>query len=137
MIKKINHDIRIKDIDLTFLRKILKDKKEIAHRLEENFIQYLEIYNNTNFKNLSFVLFLEVPQRMLDEAKRKPPTNVGAKPGDLCFLYGEESLYILCEKKFTQLLNTAHVCICNLFPSKYHSFLKNTRTTIKFIENIP
>jgi hypothetical protein len=55
MIKKINHDIRIKDIDLTFLRKILKDKKEIAHRLEENLIQYLEIYNNTNFKNLSFV----------------------------------------------------------------------------------
>lgn len=55
MIKKINNDIRIKNIDLSLLRKILKNEKRIAQRLEKNFIKYAELYNNTNFKNLSFV----------------------------------------------------------------------------------
>ena len=39
--------------------------------------EYNPIHVHTHC-DLSFVLFLEVPQRMLDEAKRKPPTNVGA-----------------------------------------------------------
>ena len=55
MIKKINNDIQIKDIDLSLLRKILKNEKGIAQRLEKNHIKYLELYNNINFKNLSFV----------------------------------------------------------------------------------
>ena len=55
MIKKINNDIQIKDIDLSLLRKILKNEKGIAQRLEKNHIKYLELYNNIYFKNLSFV----------------------------------------------------------------------------------
>tara|TARA_B100001750_G_scaffold239648_1_gene248014 strand:- start:384 stop:1391 length:1008 start_codon:yes stop_codon:yes gene_type:complete len=51
-----NNKFRIKNIDLSLLRKILKNEKDtIAHRLDENHIKYLEFYNNTNFKNLSFV----------------------------------------------------------------------------------
>ena len=55
MIKKIKKDIQIKDIDLSLLRKILKNEKGISKRLEKNHIKYLELYNNINFKNLSFV----------------------------------------------------------------------------------
>ena len=40
--------------------------------------------------DLSFVLWLEVPQRMLDEAK-KNETNA-ANPGDTCFQHGEDNL---------------------------------------------
>ena len=42
MIKKINNDIQIKDIDLSLLRKILKNEKGIAQRLEKNHITYMK-----------------------------------------------------------------------------------------------
>ena len=90
-------------------------------------------YNPTHVHthcDLSFVLFLEVPQRMLDEAKRKPPTNVGAKPGDLCFLYGEESLYILCEKKFTPQVNTLMIFPATLRHQVMHFNSKVIRTSV-------
>ena len=78
----------------------------------------------------SFALFLEVPQRMLDEAKRKPLTNVGAKPGDLCFLYGEDSSYGLCEKKFTPLVNTLMIFPATLRHQVVHFNSKVIRTSV-------
>jgi len=80
------------------------------YRLEQMWInrmrakEYNPIHVHTNCA-LSFVLFLEVPQRMLNEAKCKPVTNVGAKPGELCFLYGEETWGSLTEKRFAPKVN--------------------------------
>ena len=85
--------------------------------------------------DLSFVLWLEVPQRMLNEAK-KNKTNA-ANPGNICFLYGEESSYALCEKQFAPKVNTLMIFPANLRHHVMHFNSKGTRTSvagnIKFI----
>ena len=65
--------------------------------------EYNPIHTHTHC-DLSFVLWLEVPQRMLDEAKKKE-TNA-ANPGDTCFIYGEDCWNTVSEKKFTPSINT-------------------------------
>ena len=84
---------------------------------------------------LSFVLWLEVPQRMLDEAK-KNETNA-ANPGELCFLYGEDNAYVLSEKQFAPKVNTLFIFPANLRHHVMHFNSKGTRTSvagnIKFI----
>jgi len=79
---------------------------------------------------LSFVLFLEVPQRMLNEAKRTPPTNIGSRPGDLCFLYGEENTHVVCEKRFTPKVNTLMIFPATLRHQVIHFNSKVTRTSV-------
>ena len=80
--------------------------------------------------DLSFVLWLEVPQRMLNEAKRTPLTNVGAKPGDLCFLYGEDKWSVISEKQFTPKLNTLMIFPSTLRHQVLHFNSKVTRTSV-------
>jgi len=77
---------------------------------------------------LSFVLWLEVPQRMLDEAK-KNETNA-ANPGDICFLYGEDTVYGLCEKQFAPKVNTLMIFPANLRHHVMHFNSKGTRTSV-------
>jgi len=91
--------------------------------------EYNPIHIHTHC-DLSFVLFLDVPQRMLDEAKRKPITNVGAKPGELCFLYGEEVWGSLTEKLFTPKVNTLLIFPATLRHSVIHFNSKVTRTSV-------
>ena len=98
--------------------------------------EYNPIHIHTNC-SLSFVLFLEVPQRMLDEAKGKPPTNVGSNPGELSFIYGEEGQGRVTEKLFTPKVNTLLLFPATLRHSVIHFNSKVTRTSvagnIKFI----
>jgi len=91
--------------------------------------EYNPIHVHTHC-DLSFVLWLEVPQRMLNEAKRTPLTNVGAKPGDLCFLYGEEAPYVISEKQFTPKLNTLLLFPAFLRHQVLHFNSKVTRTSV-------
>ena len=65
--------------------------------------EYNPIHVHTNC-DLSFVLWLEVPQRMLNEAKTKEANS--ANPGDIGFLYGEDKGTVICEKHFTPQVNT-------------------------------
>ena len=44
------------------------------------------------------MLWLEVPQQMLDEAKKNKTS--AANPGDTCFLYGEDKWNAVAEKSF-------------------------------------
>ena len=78
--------------------------------------------------DLSFVLWLEVPQRMLNEAK-KNKTNA-ANPGNICFLYGEETAYGLCEKEFAPKVNTLMIFPANLRHHVMHFNSKGTRTSV-------
>jgi len=54
--------------------------------------------------DLSFNLWLEVPQRMLDETKKKETT--AANPGSTNFFYGEERWSVVSERHFTPRVNT-------------------------------
>jgi len=90
-------------------------------------------YNPTHVHthcDLSFVLFLEVPPRMLNEAKRTPLTNVGANPGELSFLYGEENSHVVCEKRFTPKVNTLLIFPATLRHQVIHFNSKVTRTSV-------
>tara|TARA_R100001132_G_C3240118_1_gene71214 strand:+ start:112 stop:714 length:603 start_codon:yes stop_codon:yes gene_type:complete len=78
--------------------------------------------------DLSFVLWLEVPQRMLDEAKKKE-TNA-ANPGDICFLYGEETNSVITEKHFPPRINTLMIFPANLRHQVLHFNSKVTRTSV-------
>ena len=91
--------------------------------------EYNPIHIHTHC-DLSFVLFLEVPQRMINEAKRKPLTNVGAKPGDLCFIYGEEATGYLTEKRFAPRVNTLLMFPATLRHQVIHFNSKVTRTSV-------
>jgi len=91
--------------------------------------EYNPIHIHTHC-DLSFVLFLEVPQRMINEAKRKPLTNVGAKPGDLCFIYGEEAWGSLTEKRFAPRVNTLLMFPATLRHQVIHFNSKVTRTSV-------
>ena len=105
------------------------------YRLEQIWInrmrakEYNPIHVHTHC-DLSFVLFLEVPQRMLNERKRTPLTNVGGKPGDLCFLYGEEAWGSLTEKRFTPVVNTLFIFPATLRHQVLHFNSKVIRTSV-------
>jgi hypothetical protein len=87
------------------------------------------------FCNLSFVLFLEVPQKMLNEAKTK--TTTAPNPGDLCFFYGEERWDVVSQKHFTPRINTLLIFSSDLRHHVMHFNSKIIRTSvsgnIKFI----
>jgi len=78
--------------------------------------------------DLSFIIWLEVPQRMLNEAK-KNETN-GANPGDTCFLYGEEAWSSLSEKHFAPKVNTLMIFPASLRHQVMHFNSKVTRTSV-------
>ena len=88
-------------------------------------------YNPVHIHNscdLSFVLWLEVPQRILAEAK-KNETNA-ANPGELCFLYGEDSWSIVSEKHFTPVVNTLMIFPASLRHQVMHFNSKVIRTSV-------
>ena len=89
--------------------------------------EYNPIHVHTNC-SLSFVLWLEVPQQMLNEAK-KNETNA-ANPGDTCFLYGEDSAYVICEKQFMPKVNTLMIFPASLRHSVMHFNSKVIRTSV-------
>jgi len=78
--------------------------------------------------SLSFVLFLEVPQRMLDEAKKN--TTSAANPGDICFLYGEDKWNAVAEKHFAPKVNTIMIFPGDLRHSVMHFNSEVIRTSV-------
>ena len=89
--------------------------------------EYNPIHVHTHC-HLSFILWLEVPQRMLNEAK-KNETN-GANPGDTSFLYGEEHVFAVAEKQFAPKVNTLMIFPAQLRHSVMHFNSKVTRTSV-------
>ena len=77
---------------------------------------------------LSFVLWLEVPQRMLDEAK-KNETNA-ANPGSISFIYGEESWSSLTDRHYAPKLNTLFIFPATLKHHVMHFNSKVIRTSV-------
>ena len=96
--------------------------------------EYNPVHVHTNCA-LSFVLWLEVPQQILKEAK-KNETNA-ANPGDTCFLYGEDKGNVISEKRFVPKVNTLVMFPGDLRHHVMHFNSKVTRTSvagnIKFI----
>ena len=78
--------------------------------------------------DLSFVLWLEVSQRMLDEGK-KNKTNA-ANPGQTCFLYGEDKWSTVTEKHFDPQVNTLMIFPSDLRHCVMHFNSKVTRTSV-------
>jgi hypothetical protein len=78
--------------------------------------------------SLSFVLFLEAPQQMLDEAKKNETNAPG--PGELCFYYGEEGFQSVTEKHFAPVINTLVIFPANVRHSVMHFNSKVIRTTV-------
>ena len=89
--------------------------------------EYNPIHVHTNC-NLSFIIWLEVPQRMLKEAK-KNETNA-SNPGTTCFLHGEDSWSSVTEKHFTPLVNTLMIFPATLRHSVMHFNSNVTRTSV-------
>jgi len=77
---------------------------------------------------LSFVLWLEVPQRMLDEAKKKETS--ASNPGTTCFLHGEDNPLVICEKQFAPKVNTLMIFPSTLRHSVMHFNSKVIRTSV-------
>ena len=77
---------------------------------------------------LSFVLFLEVPQRIRDEAK-KNKTNA-ANPGEIGFLYGEDNWSVITEKHFPPVSNTLMMFPAHLRHAVMHFNSKVIRTSV-------
>jgi hypothetical protein len=78
--------------------------------------------------DLSFVLWLEVPQRMLDESK-KNITNA-ANPGTTSFFYGEERWSAVTGKHFTPKVNTLVMFPGDLRHHVMHFNSKVIRTSV-------
>ena len=78
--------------------------------------------------DLSFILWVEVPQRMLNEAK-KNITNA-ANPGETCFLYGEDKWSVVTENHFTPQVNTLMMFPADLKHSVMHFNSKVIRTSV-------
>ena len=89
--------------------------------------EYNPIHIHTHCE-LSFVLWLEVPQRMLNEAKTKETNAPNA--GDIGFLYGEDNALVVCEKHFTPKVNTLMMFPASLRHSVMHFNSKVTRTSV-------
>ena len=78
--------------------------------------------------DLSFVLFLEVPQKMLNEAKTKITTS--SNPGEVCFFYGEEKWSAITERRFTPSVNTLLIFPADLRHDVVHFNSKVIRTSV-------
>ena len=90
--------------------------------------EYNPIHVHTNC-SLSFVLWLEVPQRILSEAK-KNKTN-GADPGQTVFLFGEEAAGLtVTERRFSPQVNTLMIFPASLRHQVMHFNSKVTRTSV-------
>ena len=89
--------------------------------------EYNPIHVHT-FCDLSFVLWLEVPQRMLNEAK-KNETNA-SNPGTTGFLYGEDKWSVVTEKHFTPTPNNLMIFPADLRHQVMHFNSKVTRTSV-------
>ena len=89
--------------------------------------EYNPIHVHTHCE-LSFIIWLEVPQRMLNEAK-KNETNA-ANPGDTCFLFGEDKWSTVTEKHFTPQVNTLMIFPSDLRHQVMHFNSKVTRTSV-------
>ena len=106
------------------------DPKYTLHQIWINRMrakEYNPIHTHTHC-DLSFVLWLEVPQRMLDEAKKKE-TNA-ANPGDTCFIYGEDCWNTVSEKKFTPRINTLVIFPATLRHQVMHFNSNVIRTSV-------
>ena len=62
--------------------------------------------------DLSFVLWLEVPQEMLDEAKTNETNSFN--PGNIMFIYGENTPTVIAERYFVPAVNTLMIFPANL-----------------------
>jgi len=89
--------------------------------------EYNPMHVHTNCA-LSFVLWLEVPQKILNESK-KNETNA-ANPGDLVFIYGEDRWSAICERHFTPKVNTLMMFPADLRHAVMHFNSKVTRTSV-------
>ena len=89
--------------------------------------EYNPIHIHTNCQ-LSFVLFLEVPQQMLNEAK-KNETNA-PNPGELIFFFGEDTWSNVTQKHFAPKVNTLFMFPNSLRHSVMHFNSKVIRTSV-------
>jgi len=78
--------------------------------------------------DLSFTLWLEVPQRMLDEAKKKETNAVN--PGSTSFFYGEDRWSVVSEKHFDPRVNTLMMFPATLRHQVMHFNSKVIRTSV-------
>ena len=78
--------------------------------------------------DLSFILWLEVPQRMLNESKKNETS--AANPGETCFLHGEDKWSIVSEKHFSPIVNTLMIFPADLRHSVMHFNSKVIRTSV-------
>ena len=89
--------------------------------------EYNPVHIHTNC-DLSFVLWLEIPQRMLKEAK-KNETNA-CNPGELTFFYGEDHKDVVSQRHFVPKVNTLMIFSADLRHSVMHFNSKVTRTSV-------
>jgi len=78
--------------------------------------------------DLSFVLFLEVPQRMLNEAKKNE--TQAPNPGELCFIYGEDRWDVVAQKNFRPTINTLMIFPAALRHTVMHFNSNVIRTSV-------
>jgi len=78
--------------------------------------------------DLSFVLWLQVPQRILNEANNKE-TNA-PNPGELSFVYGEAQWGAVSEKHFSPKVNTLMMFPAKLRHQVMHFNSKVIRTSV-------
>jgi len=78
--------------------------------------------------HLSFVLWLEVPQQILNETKKNETT--AANPGNIGFLFGEDKWSTVSEKHFTPKVNTLMLFPAFLRHQVMHFNSKVTRTSV-------
>jgi len=78
--------------------------------------------------DLSFVLWLEVPQQMLDEAKTNPTNSFS--PGSIMFIYGENAWSVIAERYFIPSVNTLMIFPANLRHEVLGFNSKVTRTSV-------
>jgi len=90
--------------------------------------EYNPIHVHANC-DLSFIVWLEVPPRMLNEAK-KNKTN-GGNPGETIFIFGEEAAGLtVTEKRFSPQVNTLVIFPALLRHQVMHFNSKVTRTSV-------
>tara|TARA_R100001086_G_scaffold66954_1_gene31237 strand:+ start:699 stop:1301 length:603 start_codon:yes stop_codon:yes gene_type:complete len=89
--------------------------------------EYNPIHVHTNC-DLSFVLWLQIPPRILKEAKNKE-TNA-SNPGNIGFLYGEDKWGVIAEKHFSPLVNTLMMFPADLRHQVMHFDSKVTRISV-------
>ena len=89
--------------------------------------EYNPIHIHTHCE-LSSVLWLEVPKRMLDEAKKKE-TNA-ANPGATSFIHGEDRWSVVSQKHFAPRVNTLLIFPSDLRHQVMHFNSKVIRTSV-------